>query len=150
MIGLNARIYTIRNYAARATGWEVDEAGRAQLLDTPSAWEESSIRSNIQPYLGRVRMAVGGVATPVTDRIKGDVYKYRGAFPDLIPSDNTQGLLATRVLFDDKWYEIQLVRDWTRGLMPYLYFEAEMLPDVEVTNGPATDTALDADLQVEW
>lgn len=148
--GLNARLYTIRNYAALGTGWVVDDAGRAQEQDTPAAWDEETIKANIQPYLGKVRMAQGGVATPVTDRIKGDVYKYRGAFPDLIPSDNAAGKLATRVSFGGDWYEIQLVRDWTRGLLPYLYFEAALLPAVETTNGPATDTTLASDKQIDW
>lgn len=148
--GLNPRIYTIRNYTEQGVGWDVDAAGHTILEDDANAWAESPIKANIMPFTGERRTSPGNTATAGVERIKADVFRYQGGWPDIVPADNARRLMPTRILYDDRWWEVQVKKDWTRGLLPYIYFEAELLPSVQISEGPDTDTALPSDQQVRW
>lgn len=141
---LNRRVYTIYNLGERGVGWTFDDAGQPQLLDSDgdaTTYETTQIYANIQPYLGRkAQMENGGTAT--VNRIKGYVGKDNdGNFPSLDVADNDSNTRGTLVVFLGEYYEIVLSKTWALGLIPHMYFEAELLAR-DLTNGGGTD--------VEW
>lgn len=136
---INLRNYTVRNYEALGTGWTYDDAGVPQLSTDTDDYAEVTIVANLQPYLGWTRKSQDGGSVS-THRIKAYVQAVAGVFPDIIPASNALKRRGSLLSYNGEWYEIQLVKVWSQGLLPHLYIEGELLVG-DLGNGPGASSA---------
>jgi hypothetical protein len=127
-LGLNYATYTFRNVPAKDAvgGFILDGTGRPSPRDA-SEGNAYTMLANIQPYLGvqRARLDSG---VDDTHRLQGYAYAdFAGVFPDLHGSESGDRVLASVIEYGGSMYKIELVKDWTRGLLPHIYFEAERI-----------------------
>lgn len=135
---LNQRTYSCRNYAARGTGWQLSDSGVPELLTGVGAYEDFDVNANLQALSGRKRKQEGH-GSETSDRVCLIVAPDAdGVFPAVRTAEHSTGLLATRITYNSGTYEVDVVKkDWTHGLVPYLYVEAERLT-VQLDPGPLT------------
>jgi hypothetical protein len=142
--GLNKRLFRAWNYDPHPDGWSVDDAGHPQVDEDNRS--DFKILANLQP-MGRKRRQDGG-GSLTEDRIWGDVFPRNGKLPCIIAADNVEGRLATRICFGSDVYEVQIKKDWSRGLLGHISIEAEMIVGESGDVGPSTAAGADPDTDI--
>ena len=146
--GLNKVTLTISNAAAFASGWTLSAAG--QLTTTGmTGYVASTTSAVVQPKGSRRMVELAG--SQQLARYKVWIYKSAaGTWPTIRGGpDLSAQYLPTLFQIGGLYYEVQLVRDWTSGLLPHIYAEAELLS----LNRPATENTVDpgdSSNTVEW
>lgn len=145
---LRTKPYACRNYKTVGVGFVYDAAGHPVESVDPADYDDFNIMANIQPLLGK-RRKVASPGAETVDKVKLYVGPLAdGTFPVLIAGDNAGSLLATRLTYRGRPYEMTVVKDsFTDGFIPHIYAEAELL--VHVADPAATDAAGTVD-EVQW
>jgi hypothetical protein len=114
----------------------------------PADYDDFTIKANIQPLLGE-RRKVSSPGAETVDRVKLYVDPFAdGTFPVLIAGNNADQLMATRLTYRGRPYELSIVKDdFTDGFIPHIYAEADLL--VHVADPVAVDDAGTGD-EVQW